>query len=70
MSNAKYYKYIAWKRLTHSGKRSRSEMSSKERQEWDALSFQVAPPINPEEAKQAYLALVMKELDGGDEVPG
>lgn len=50
-----YDTYIAWKRLTHSGKRSRDEMSAPEQAEWDALGITEEPAPNAEEARQAYL---------------
>lgn len=34
-----YDKYIAWRRLTHNGRRGRDEMSPEEQREWDALGI-------------------------------
>lgn len=49
-----YDTYIAWRRLTHNGKRGRDEMSAREQEEYDALEVSQAPGPDPEEARRAY----------------
>ena len=53
-----YSTYVAWKRLTHGGTRSREDMSPTEQAEFDALGTKTAKPLTPEEraeAKRLYL---------------
>lgn len=52
-----YDNLIAWKRLTHNGKRSRGEMSEAQRAEYDAVGFRQKPALTTTElveAKRAY----------------
>jgi len=54
-----YDRYIAWRRLTHNGERSREQMSASEQAEWDALGIQESVLLEGsfEEAKLAYEAI-------------
>jgi hypothetical protein len=45
--------YIAWKRLTHNGKRGRDEMTPEEQAEWDSSRIKTAEPMTPEEQVEA-----------------
>src|SRR5262249_36840638 len=51
-----YDRYIAWRRLTHNGERSREQMSAQDQAEYDALGIQESVLLEGsfEEAKLAY----------------
>ena len=49
-----YDTYIIWMRLTHNGRRSRSDMPPADQAEYDALKVTQAPAPDYEEAKRAY----------------
>jgi hypothetical protein len=55
MSDSGYHTYIAWRRLTGNGRRSRDEMSPAEQAEWDSLGIKKStwPDVDPEEARLA-----------------
>ncbi len=53
----RYGNYITWKRLSHSGRRSRADLSSALQEEWDAAGIKEGswwPALDHEEAKRAY----------------
>lgn len=52
--NVSYDKYIAWRRLTHNGQRSREEMSPASRAEYDSYGFREAPAPDLDEATRLY----------------
>ena len=52
-----YKKYVAWRRLTHGGKRGRDQMTPDQRAKFDALGISEAPAADAEAARRAYLAM-------------
>jgi hypothetical protein len=56
-----YEKYIAWRRLTNNGRRTRDEMSPESQAEYDALGYQEELLEGSyEEAKLAYEELTRR----------
>lgn len=51
---AHYDGYIAWRRLTHNGSRTREQMSSADQAEYDSYRFQKDDGVDPVEAKRLY----------------
>jgi hypothetical protein len=52
--NSMYEKYLAWRRLTRNGQKSRHQMSPQDQAAYDALGITEAAPPDSEEAKRAY----------------
>lgn len=57
-------RYLAWRRLTHAGKRRREDMSPVEQREYDALGVKQEPPPDAEEAKRAYEEITRRSDPG------
>jgi hypothetical protein len=54
---ASYQAYVAWKRLSHSGRRSRADLSSALQEEWDAAGIKEGswwPALDHEAVKRLY----------------
>jgi hypothetical protein len=51
-----YDDYITWMRLTHNGRRSRSDMSPREQEEYDTLKVTSLASMNADEAAEAKRA--------------
>lgn len=45
--------YIAWRRLTNNGRRTREQMSPESQAEYDTWGFKQVPPPTPEEQAEA-----------------
>jgi hypothetical protein len=52
-----YEGYIAWRRLSHNGKRTRADLTPEQQREWDDWGFKGAslwPDIDQDEARRRY----------------
>ena len=59
-----YDKYIAWRRLTNNGRRSRDQMSPEAQVEYDGYGFKEMPAADFEEAKRAYEEVTRRSSPG------
>jgi hypothetical protein len=50
-----YERYLVWLRLTHGGRRDRSEMSGQQQLEFDGLGVTEAPAPDPQQAQRLYV---------------
>jgi len=63
-----YDRYVAWRRLTHNGHRTREQMSLKDQAEFDALGLKEikTDAADAAEAKRIYEALTQHSPPASD----